>query len=80
VASALLDASQADAGSITADQARTHRRTAGEGLAAAQRGELLLQDTWHAFGVERRTAAAGAPLPRAVRRERRRRPGKGTAA
>lgn len=81
VASALLDVSQADVGPITPDQARAYRRTAGEGLALVKRGDLLLPDLWRTFGVERRVAVAGAPLPRTLKRDRRRRAtGKGTAA
>lgn len=80
LSAALLDAVQPDAEPITPEQARAYRHSVGEALVSVERGEAFARDLWGDFEVERRTAPTSAPLPRAVKQERRRRQRKGPAA
>lgn len=80
LAAALLDAVQPDAEPITPGQARAYRRSVGEALAGAERGEAFARELWGGFEIERRMAPATAPLPRALKQDRRRRQKKGSAA
>jgi hypothetical protein len=80
LASALLDASQPGAEPFTPEQARAHRNSVRDALAAVDRGEAFLKELWPALGVDRRMAPAGTPPPRAIKQDRRRKQRRGSAA
>jgi hypothetical protein len=80
IAAALLDASQPGAEPMAPEQARANRHAVGEALAAVEKGETFVRDLWRAFNVDRRMSPAGAPLPRAVKQDRRRKQRKGSTA
>ena len=79
LAFSLLDCSQSDADPITPEKARARRHTAGEALAAVERGEALLKELWRAFDIDRRMAPA-APPPQPLKHDRRKKQRKGSAA